>query len=215
MQSRFHWTTFDVADLLPAGWQHEVLAVAGEADVREFPPTPVLTREGADVESILRGRVHADQVRARLPWLYELYRGRFRDLAERALHEPVMTARDDRYSVVLNVQRGEEMRFENHVDSNPVSGVLFFTDHADGGELVFARDQTASDVASVERDCLIVEPHAGHLVFFDGRHRPHYARPLKRRSETRVVAAMNFYLESFPESTRPPQLNRHLFGGPE
>src|SRR3954452_1992921 len=201
----FHWTTFDVVGLLPAGWQQEGIMVASEADVREFPRTPGLTREGADVESILRGRVHAGQVRDRLPWLYRLYREAFRDLAERALHEPVMIARDDRYGVVLNVQRGPEMRFENHVDSNPVSGVLFFTDHAAGGELVFARDATASDVASVERDCIVIEPHAGYLVFFDGR-RPHYARPLKEQSEIRIVAAMNFYLESFPESTRPPGL---------
>ena len=28
----------------------------------------------------------------------------------------------------------------------------------------------------------------------------------------RVVAVMNFYTESCPESTRPPELNRHLFG---
>jgi len=214
MLTRFHWTTFDVTDLLPAGWRQEVIAVAGEADVREFPRTPVLTREGADVESILRGRVHANQVRDRLPWLYQLYVGAFRDLAEHTLHEPVMTARDDRYGVVLNVQRGPEMRFENHVDSNPVSGVLFFTSHAVGGELVFARDPAASDVASVERDCTVIEPHAGYLIFFDGR-RPHYARPLKKRSEIRVVAAMNFYLESFPESTRPPVLNHHLFGDSE
>jgi hypothetical protein len=29
----------------------------------------------------------------------------------------------------------------------------------------------------------------------------------------RVVAVMNFYTLSYRESTRPPQLNRHLFGG--
>jgi hypothetical protein len=214
MPTRFHWTTFDVTSLLAPDWRQEVMVVVDEADVREFPRTPVLTREGADVESILRGRVHADQVRDRLPWLYQLYHGVFRDLLEHTLREPVMAARDDRYGVVLNVQRGRKMRFENHVDSNPVSGVLFFTSHAVGGELVFARDPAASDVASVERDCTVIEPHAGYLIFFDGR-RPHYARPLKKRSEIRVVAAMNFYLESFPESTRPPVLNHHLFGDSE
>jgi hypothetical protein len=209
----FHWTTFDVVGLLPAGWQNEVIRVAREADTREFPRTPGLTREGADVESILRGRVHAAQVQERMPWLCSLYHGAFRDLAERACHERVWTAHDARYGVVLNVQDGPDMRFENHVDSNPVSGVLFFTDHAAGGELVFARDRTASDVASVERDSIAIEPHAGYLVFFDGR-RPHYARPLKVQSEIRVVAAMNFYIKSFPESTRPSGLNHHLFGDP-
>jgi hypothetical protein len=27
----------------------------------------------------------------------------------------------------------------------------------------------------------------------------------------RVIAVMNFYTESFPESTRPAELNRHLY----
>jgi hypothetical protein len=49
-----------------------------------------------------------------------------------------------RYGVVLNVQRGNTMRFECHVDSNPLTVLLFCTD------------------------------------------------------------------ESYPESTRPPELNRHL-----
>jgi hypothetical protein len=50
------------------------------------------------------------------------------------------------------------------------------------------------------------------LIFFDGRCHPHYARPLLSGSDTRIVAVMNFYTESCPESTRPPGLNRHLFG---
>ena len=28
----------------------------------------------------------------------------------------------------------------------------------------------------------------------------------------RIVAVMNFYTESCPESTRPRELNRHLYG---
>jgi hypothetical protein len=28
----------------------------------------------------------------------------------------------------------------------------------------------------------------------------------------RIVAVMNYYTESCPESTRPPELNRHLYG---
>ncbi len=49
------------------------------------------------------------------------------------------------------------------------------------------------------------------MIFFDGREHPHYARPLSAESDLRVVAVMNFYTESYPESTRPPELNRHLF----
>jgi hypothetical protein len=32
--------------------------------------------------------------------------------------------------------------------------------------------------------------------------------------DIRVLAAMNFYTKSFPESTRPRELNRHLYDDP-
>ncbi len=212
MRPRFHWITFDVNECLPAGWQHDVRAVATEADFRDFPRTPILSREGTEVENILRGRVHADQVRERLPWLYSSYRKEFLEMAAEACAEPVEAAADDRYGVVLNVQRGTKMRVECHVDSNPLSGVLFCTDHGEGGELVVGHDPAATDISAVERDCSVIRPHAGHLIFFDVRQHPHYARPLTAENDMQVVAVMNFYTESCPESTRPTELNRHLYG---
>jgi 2OG-Fe(II) oxygenase superfamily len=209
---RFRWITFDVNSLLPPGWQGKIVTVAMDADFRRFPRTPILSREAPDVPHISRGRVHADQVRLQLPWLYQRYHGAFLELAREAWTEPVVAARDDRYGVVLNVQRGTLMRFENHVDSNPLTGVLFCTDHPAGGELVFAHDRAAADIAAVEADCSVIRPHAGHLVFFDAYRHPHYARPLTAESGVRVVAVMNFYTESRPESTRPRDLNRHLYG---
>lgn len=213
MQSRFWWTTFDVADLLPQGWQWDVMAVAADADVRDFPRTPVLTREAADVAHVKRGRVHADQVKQGLPWLRDLYRGPFLDLANQSSAEkPVVAAADDRYGVVLNVQRGTSMRFECHVDSNPLTGLLFFTEHEKGGELVVGHDESAQSVEEIEKDHSDIRPQAGHLAFIDGRKQPHYARPLTRESDIRVLAVMNYYTESCPESTRPRELNRHLYG---
>ena len=41
-----------------------------------------------------------------------------------------MAAGDERYGVVLNVQRGTAERFECHIDSNPLTGLLFCTNHA-------------------------------------------------------------------------------------
>jgi hypothetical protein len=212
MLPRFRWITFDVNDLLPPRWREDVVALGSDADFRMFPRTPVVSREGSDVSHISRGRVHADQVRLRLPWLHEFYRGEFLELARAAWAEEVVTARDPRYGLVLNVQRGTSMRFECHVDSNPLTGLLFFTDHEAGGELVIARDPAASGRAAIDRDCVVIRPHAGHLIFFDARHHPHYARPLVGGSEMRILADMNFYTESCPESTRPRELNRHLYG---
>jgi len=212
MLSRFHWTTFDLNGTLPAAWLKDVSEAAGDADFREFPPTPVLSREAADVRRIRRGRVHADHVRKRLPWLYESYRSVFLELAREAWAEPVMAAADERYGVVLNVQRGTAERFECHIDSNPLTGLLFCTNHPAGGELVFAHNPDAASIDAVERDCSVIRPQAGHLIFFDARRHPHYARPLITESDVRVVAVMNFYTESCPESTRPRELNRHLYG---
>jgi hypothetical protein len=214
MFSGFHWTTFDLTSRLPENWQHDIGIVGAEADCREFPRTPVLSREAEHVTHISRGRVHANRVRLSLPWLYRLYRGGFLELAREACAEPVAAALDDRYGIVLNVQRATAMRFECHVDSNPLTGLLFCTDHPTGagGELVFGHDHTAADVEAVERDCSVLRPHAGHLIIFDGRRHPHYSRPLASESDVRITAVMNFYTESCPESTRPPELNRHLFG---
>jgi hypothetical protein len=211
-QKRFRWTTFDLNDWLPDGWQEKVLAVAETADIRDFPRTPLLSREGPDVRQIPRGRVHAEQVRDHLPWLYKAYRNEILEYANEVANEHVSAASDDRYGLVLNVQRGKKMRFECHVDSNPLTGLLFCTDHASGGELVVAHDTTAKGLDEIERSCSVIRPQAGQLIFFDAREYPHYARLLAGESETRIVAVMNFYTDSHPESSRPRELNQHLYG---
>src|SRR5271166_836431 len=129
MLPTFQWTGFDVDEMLPARWRQDVEAVAAAADFRAFPRTPGLSREADHVQCVARGRVHANDVKDRLGWLYELYRADFRELARRARGESVAPARDDRYGVVLNVQQGPTMRFECHVDSKPLTGLLFCSDH--------------------------------------------------------------------------------------
>jgi hypothetical protein len=212
MPPRFRWTTFDLNDWLPPRWQKDVLAAAATAEIREFPRTPVISRESRDVQQIPRGRVHASEVRDHVPWLYKAYRNEILELANEISGEHVSAAHDDRYGIVLNVQRGTSMRFECHVDSNPLTGLLFCTEHAVGGELVVACDPKAEGLAEIDRNCSVIRPHAGHLIFFDARRYPHYARLLTKEFETRVVAVMNFYTESCPESSRPRELNRHLYG---
>lgn len=213
MLREFSYWNRDVTSLFPEGWQKEIGAVAAETDSRAFPRTPILSREAPAVTHIERGRVDADTVMQRLPWLYKLYRNEFLELAAEARDEPIDAAYDDRYGVVLNVQRGKTTRFECHVDSNPVTGILFLTDHpAGGGELVVSHDPHAVGVDELERYCTLIRPEAGQIIFFDGKTYPHYARCLPGESDVRVVAVMNFYTESCPESTRPPELNRHRFG---
>ena len=67
MRSGFRWTTFDLTSSLCGDWQQETAATAAEAEFREFPRTPLLSRESQDVQHIFRGRVHASDVRRNLP----------------------------------------------------------------------------------------------------------------------------------------------------
>ena len=127
MLDTFGWTTFDVTWILPDGWQRDAMHSADEAEVRPFGRTPLISREADDVQQVVRGRVHADQVASEMPWLRELYRTAFRELGEQATGRKVHAAADERYGTVLNVQRGPRMRFECHVDSNPLTGLLFCT----------------------------------------------------------------------------------------
>lgn len=215
MLPTFWWTTFDVTGMFPPQWRTDVRKIAIDADFRNFPRTPVISREAPGIVRIPRGRVHADQVRSRLSWLPQLYRSGFLELAQRVAGDhPVQPARDERYGVVLNVQHGSAMRFECHVDSNSLTALLFFTDHGPGagGELVIANDRNATSVAAIERWCSVVRPQAGHMIVFDGRRHPHYVRPLVSDNDTRIVAVMNYYTDLGPESARPLELNRHLYG---
>lgn len=211
----FVWHGFDVRGALPEGWREKILTTAeGYATERQLTPTSVTSREDAGVSRITVRTVGGRLVGSHLPWLMELYRGYFRDLAQRLVSEPITTAADERIAVNLNVQRGRGMRYECHVDSNPLEGLLYVTSHPEGqgGELVVANTLTARSVEEVDRDCSIVYPQSGHLIFFDARRHAHYVRQLREELAVRVVVAMNFYTPSCAEADRPADLNDHLFG---
>ena len=210
MPPRFHWITFDVGGGCRRGGNK---TSARQPRPRTSGPAAHagLVREAPEVLGIPRGHVHANQVQQRLPWLYQSYRGAFLALASATRTEPVMAAGDDRYGIVLNVQRGPTMRFECHVDSNPLTGLLFcrtMSRRRTGHRARRGRGGPRRRGAG-----LFGHPTAGgHLIFFDARRHPHYARPLTADADMRVVAVMNYYTESYPESTRPRELNKHLYG---
>lgn len=211
---RFSWRSYDLTSILPKFWQDDVLAVARKkAKHKILLPRSVTSREGDPNLQIPVATVGGGTLRADLPWLFDLYKGLFRDLAQLGCSEPVSTATTELIGANLNVQTGE-MRYEAHVDSNPIEGLLYCTDHprGTGGELVVSNNTLAQSVAEIDRDCSVVYPVAGNLVFFDARRFPHYVRPLAAPGGMRVVVAMNFYTPSCPESSRPPDLTNHLFG---
>jgi hypothetical protein len=211
----FLWHCYDLRTELAPGWQEDVRAVADSfGQERTLMPMSVTSREESSEIEVPVLTVGGQRVREEIPWLYELYRGRFRDLAQVLTDEPVSAAEDVRYGINLNVQRGRMMRYECHVDSNPIQGMLYFTDHppGTGGELVVSNRGDVKGKDAVDADAARIYPVAGHLVLFDARRHTHYVRGTESDTDLRVAAAMNFYTSSAPETDRPADLNRHLFG---
>lgn len=212
---KFEWVSYEVSHLLPTDWREQVLKVSNNYAVfRDLPNTPLISREECNVGLLHRGRVSGDIVKRELPWLYKAYHTVFLKLASSVIDEDVVCAKDIRYGVVLNVAKGNQMRFECHIDSNPLEGLLFCTDQPDsfGGELVVSNNHDAVGIGEVDANCSMIQPISGKLIFFDAREYPHYVKPLMNNHDIRIVAAMNFYTNSCPESTRPAVINQYLFG---
>jgi hypothetical protein len=209
----FRWTSRTVASLLPRDWDRELIDVATRFKTkRALVPPHSTSREHPTITSLPIHCVGGRIVQEQLPWLVDLYRTKFREIGEQCRDEPLTTAADPRYAVVLNVQVPGE-RYECHVDTNPVEGLLYVTDHPEGtgGELAVSKNVDARSKEEIDADCVELYPKKGELVFFDGRFHPHYMRPLKV-GEIRVAVAMNYYTQATPESTRPPDLNEYLYG---
>lgn len=211
----FAWHGFDVRSVLPENWQVEIERVAqAHAKEKILVPKSVTSREASDVREVPVETVGGITLIAELPWLYDLYRGLFRELAERTYGVRAYTAEDPRISINLNVQTGNERRYEAHVDSNPIEGLLYVTSQPPGagGELVVAHSEKARGIDDIKANSSTLYPMAGHLLFFDARRNPHFVAPLTSPADRRIVVAMNFYTDESPESARPQDLNKHLFG---
>jgi hypothetical protein len=214
-QQDFTWHEFDANSFLPDGWAEQIMSFAlEESEPRVLVANSVTSRESSTDTTIPILTASGARIKEGLRWVFDLYCWAFRDLGQTCVHEPLSVGKDERHAIVINAQRGTDMRYECHVDSNPLSGLLFVTSHPDGegGELVVANQSTAVGMAEISRDCKIINPASGKLIFFDARENPHFVRPLTDPLGVRVVVVMNFYTPSCAESTRPKDLTSHMFG---
>jgi hypothetical protein len=215
MQALFTWHTFDVRSILPANWDSRILAVANESSrVRALRPPHVTSRENSSVKELIIRGVSAAVVAEKLPWIVDLYRQEFLELAQSINAEPVSVAHGAKHTVVLNVHHADGTRYECHVDTNPIQGLLYVTSQPEGtgGELVVANNRSAASLEEIDADSSIIYPQQGHLLFFDARFYPHYIRELLRPGDVRVAVAMNYYVPSCPETVRPADLDDYLYG---
>lgn len=213
--SKFQFNRFDIVHLLPTSWKEDIVAFAKKHEKSIIiTPKSVTSRELYDFEPIETLVVDGEAIKQHLSWLYDLYRGLFFDFAKTCVKEELYIAQNPLYAINLNIQRGTQMRYECHVDSNPLQGLLYVTSHPEGsgGELVVSNDSSVLGVEQIEKDCVKIYPKAGDLIFFDAREHPHFVTSLTNEEDVRISIAMNFYTPSSPESQRPSDLNQHLFG---
>jgi len=211
----FKWSSFDVRSILPRNWSAEILSVVRQhSRLTILQPPHSTSREAPDVRHIFARGVGPTDLYREVPWLVDLYQSTFRELAEEATGEIVTTGLSIKHTLVLNVQTADDGRYECHVDTNPIQGMLYVTSHPDGqgGELVVANTAEARTKEQIDANCSRVYPQAGHLVFFDARAHPHYVAPLAISAQVRVAVAMNFYTALCSESSRPDDLDDYLSG---
>jgi hypothetical protein len=105
--------------------------------------------------------------------------------------------------VNINQLAGRGAQYEWHVDSNPITGVLYATDSDNGlgGSLVFRDDQNGQKS--------VFRPKAGTFICFDAREISHRVAPLRREGE-RVSLPMNYY-HSATDQPRPPDLDSQIY----
>lgn len=138
-----------------------------------------------------------------LPWLWDLYLYELREFSERSFGRSLFPANRLESAVNVNHLSGTKSRYEWHVDTNPVTGLLFVSTlrAEDGGALVFRNTQARTN--------RIVRPKAGLFICFDAREIEHRVAPL-RRPVDRISVPMNYY-ESIENQPRPDDLDTKIY----
>lgn len=197
----YQWSLKETG-LLPNRWEAQVRSV-----VRRYGIDTVLSGEGstsreAKTDQKIAVRVaDGNVVKRRLPWLWELYEGPLLDFASKQFGRRLYPANLVHSAVNINYLSGVGARYEWHVDSNPVTGLLFATtcEGGLGGSLVFKKRSRRA----------IVRPRSGVFICFDARQIPHRVAPLRKGGE-RISIPMNYYL-SATEQLRPADLDEQIY----
>jgi hypothetical protein len=193
---------YDLLDkgVLHPGWTEDLERLVDEhaqATVLRGGTSTSLELPGTDLKYEL---VTGDVIARAAPWLFELYRGQLLRLAQQVYGHNLVSSDRVTSAVNVNVLTRIGARYEWHVDTNPITGLLFATTlgEEEGGALRFAG-------GSVD-----IRPTEGTFVLCTGRV-PHTVTPL-RVARRRISVVMNYYLTSEGESVRPADLDDYLYG---
>lgn len=210
MISNSNWTPFRAADLLalnllPPNWVRQINDVINDAGVRTTLKAEGTTvREAPDASPTHVMLVGGHSIKSKLPWLWQLYENELLSFTSKAWGRQYFVSNDAQNAINVNCLLGRGARYEKHVDSNPMTGLLFATDHSSGtgGALVFRHPESSEE-------CWIT-PSAGTFICFDARNIVHWVEPLLV-DNARVSIPMNYYFSS-ADQPRPDDLDEHIYG---
>lgn len=198
------YASFDLNNigLLPANWVEQVVETANQASyLVHLDGQSTTSREpenspGADIYT-----VDGNTIYSAMKWLYDLYCNELLSLAREHFHKQYVPDTNVLSSLTINYLKGVGARYEWHVDSNPLTGLLFVTTHdcGEGGDLVFKLDN----------ELISIYPKSGTFILFDARKIEHCVAPLKHPS-FRLSIAMNYFIEGV-EKERPTDLDSYIY----
>ncbi len=188
--------------LLPPDWDRKIheLAVTHGVQTR-LDGKSSTSREPQKAEGCIVVVVTGDVIQREMPWLDSIYRGVLLDYVATTTSKKIVPATDLRCAVNINLLRGFNSRYEWHVDSNPLTGILYVTNHdpSTGGELVFEN-------GSIRK---VVWPRKGLFIAFDAHEMPHAVMPLKS-DMVRISVPMNYFIEGKLQE-RPSDLDQYIY----
>jgi hypothetical protein len=198
----------DVSALLPAGWENEVSACSATHSRWQLLDGASVTSREADFRDSAPPRVGVvtgDVIAEQLPWLDQLYRTTFLDLVNSVGAGDYEVGVGLRACININATP-RDARYEWHVDSNPITALLFVTSHGpeQGGQLIFRPDPVARPNEDWQ---LQVSPRSGTLLLFDAREAAHVVTRLN--TDLRLSVPMNYYFVG--QQQRPEDLDDYLY----
>lgn len=201
---------FDLKGVLPADWEDDIFNAAARYGTFSCLNGGSVTSRQREFEMTADHIVGVNTgavVALKIPWLFQLYEKNILKLANALGMGHYVVANDIRSAININILPAGS-QYEWHVDSNPLTGLLFVTDHptGTGGELVFRPDPLARPGADWE---ITIAPCAGDLLLFDAREVAHTVLPV-HEPMTRISVPMNYYLAE-ASRRRPEDLDRYLY----
>lgn len=201
-----HWEwDLNGTGLLPAGWMDQIVSVsARRGRLTHLQGDNSTSLEPSTQNPVILRVVSGEAIQAELSWLWDLYTGPLLDFAAAASGQNLYVANDVRSAININQIDGVDGRYEWHVDTNPITGILYASaqDVITGGQLIFRDPKTERTIS--------LEHRPGSFICFDARLLPHYVTPLNI-DNSRYSVPMNYYT-SHTKQPRPADLNEYLYG---